>query len=101
MMLAMLIWSVVCAVTFMLRPRRRRLRLPDLLQGVCSGRSGSLFEIAYVLFVILILAVFGAAAGAIGAATLGLPVIAGTLALAVAIALFVAFGNASVERLFK
>ena len=49
----------------------------------------------------LILAVFGAAAGAIGAAMFGLPVIAGTLALMIAIAGFVMFGNESVERLFK
>ena len=49
----------------------------------------------------LILAVFGAAAGAIGKATFGWPEIAGTLGLMAAIALFVAFGAASVERLFK
>jgi uncharacterized membrane protein YkvI len=58
------------------------------------------FEAAYVLFVVLILAVFGAAAGAIGAATLGLPTLAGTLALVVAIALVTAYGTPSVERLF-
>jgi uncharacterized membrane protein YkvI len=59
------------------------------------------FEIAYFLFVVLILAVFGAAAGAIGAATLGLPPIVGTLILALAIGSFAMFGNASVEALFK
>ena len=53
-----------------------------------------------MLFVVLILAVFGAAAGAIGAATLGLPTLVGTLALMVAIALVTAFGTPSVERLF-
>jgi uncharacterized membrane protein YkvI len=58
------------------------------------------FEAAYVVFVVLILAVFGAAAGALVAATLGWPTIAGTLILMAAIALVVAFGNVSVERLF-
>ena len=60
-----------------------------------------MFEIAYILFVVLVLSVFGAAAGAIAAATTGVPPIVGTLALAGAIALFATFGNTSVERLFK
>ena len=51
-----------------------------------------------LLFIIVVLAVFGAAAGAIGAAVFGLPELVGTLALTAAISLFVAFGNASVER---
>ncbi len=57
-----------------------------------------MFEAGYLLFVILILAVYGAAAGAIGKATLGTPEIAGTLVLMGAIACVVAFGNNSVLR---
>jgi uncharacterized membrane protein YkvI len=64
------------------------------------GPGWIVFEAAYVLFVILILAVFGAAAGAIGAATVGLPTIVGTLALMASIALVTAYGTPSVERLF-
>jgi uncharacterized membrane protein YkvI len=48
-----------------------------------------------------VLSVFGAAAGAIGQAVFGWPVLAGSLALVVAIAFFATFGNESVERLFK
>ena len=40
-------------------------------------------------------------AGAIGAALFGWPALAGTLCLMLGISLFVAFGNASVEQLFK
>jgi uncharacterized membrane protein YkvI len=60
-----------------------------------------LFEAAYLLFIILILAVFGAASGAIGTAVLGWPPIAGTLSLIVCISLVAAYGSTSVERLFK
>ena len=60
-----------------------------------------IFEAAYVLFMILVLAVFGAAAGAIGAAMLGWPPLVGTLCLIACIIIFSAYGNASVERLFK
>jgi uncharacterized membrane protein YkvI len=100
MVLAMLIWSGVCVATFLFA-RASNARDYQTFVRALLGRGWVVFEAAYVLFVVLILAVFGAAAGAIGAATLGLPTIAGTLALMAAIALVVAFGNTSVERLFK
>ncbi len=100
MILAMLLWSGIAALTFALAQRLGtydyRSFFKALLGPVWLG-----FEIAYVLFVILILSVFGAAAGAIGAAVFGLPEVFGTLALAVCIAAFAAFGNTSVELLFK
>jgi uncharacterized membrane protein YkvI len=100
MLLAMLIWSLVCAVTFTFARAVDGYDYRTFFKALL-GPFWIVFEIAYCLFVILILSVFGAAAGAIGAATLGLPPIIGTLALAAAIGLFVTFGNASVERLFK
>jgi uncharacterized membrane protein YkvI len=100
MVLATVVWSVVCAVTFLFA---RQYHAKDYLTFVRAllGPAWVVFEIAYILFVVLILAVFGAAAGAIGEATLGAPKLAGTLALMGAIALVVAYGNTSVERLFK
>jgi len=100
MVLATVIWSGVCVATFVFA-RASGARDYQTFVRALLGRGWLVFEAAYVLFVILILAVFGAAAGAIGAATLGLPTIAGTLALMAAIALVTAFGNVSVERLFK
>jgi uncharacterized membrane protein YkvI len=100
MLLAMLIWSGVCVATFLFA---RATGARDYLSffRALLGPGWIVFEIAYVLFVVLILAVFGAAAGAIGAAVFGAPVLAGTLALMAGIALFVTFGSESVERLFK
>jgi uncharacterized membrane protein YkvI len=99
MVLATLIWCVVCAGTFLFA---RMSGARDYLTFVRDllGPGWIVFEAAYALFVIVILAVFGAAAGAIGAATLGLPTIAGTLALMAAIAVVTALGTPSVERLF-
>lgn len=100
MLLSMVIWSAVCAITFafarMVQAYDYRTFFKQLL-----GPFWIVFEILYVLFVVLILSVFGAAAGEIARATLGLPAVAGTLFLAGSIALFATFGNASVERLFK
>ena len=100
MLLAMLIWSAVCVTTFLFA---RLSGARDYLSffRALLGRGWVVFETAYVLFVVLILAVFGAAAGAIGAAMFEWPKIAGTLALMAGIAGFVTFGNTSVERLFK
>jgi len=100
MVLATIIWCGVCVATFVFARTTGALDYQSFVRALL-GPGWLVFEAAYVLFVILILAVFGAAAGAIGAATLGLPTLVGTLALMIAIALFTAFGNASVERLFK
>ena len=100
MILAMLLWSLIAAVTFAFAHARQAFDYRSFFAQLL-GPGWILFEIAYVLFVILILAVFGAAAGAIGAAMFGLPPLVGTAALALCIAAFAAFGNASVERLFK
>jgi uncharacterized membrane protein YkvI len=100
MALATVIWSGVCVATFLFA-RASGARDYQTFVRALLGPGWIVFEAAYVLFVVLILAVFGAAAGAIGAATLGLPTIAGTLVLMIAIALVTAFGNPSVERLFK
>ena len=100
MVLATIIWCGVCVATFVFARATGALDYQSFVRTLL-GPGWLVFEAAYVLFVVLILAVFGAAAGAIGAATLGLPTLVGTLALMIAIALFTAFGNASVERLFK
>jgi len=100
MILATVIWSVVAAVTFLFARATGARDYRSFFEALL-GRGWVIFEIAYVLFIVLILAVFGAAAGAIAKAAFGLPPIAGTLALMAGIALFATFGNASVERLFK
>ena len=100
MLLAMLLWSVIAAATFAFARAVGAFEYRSFFAALL-GPGWILFEIAYVLFVVLILSVFGAAAGAIGSAMFELPPIVGTLALAAAIASFAAFGNSSVERLFK
>jgi uncharacterized membrane protein YkvI len=98
--LAMLIWSAVCAVTFSLAYLTRSWNYRAFFKNLL-GPFWVLFEAAYLLFIILILAVFGAAAGAIGSAVLGWPAIAGTCCLIVCISLVAAYGTSSVEQLFK
>lgn len=100
MILAMLLWSLIAATTFAFARMVGAFDYRSFFKALL-GPGWIVFEIAYVLFVILILSVFGAAAGAIGAAMFGVPPLVGTLTLAAGIASFAAFGNASVEGLFK
>jgi uncharacterized membrane protein YkvI len=100
MLFAAVIWSVVCIVTFLFARATNSEDYRTFFRHLL-GRGWIVFEIAYCLFIVLILAVFGAAAGAIGASLLGWPPLVGTLCLMLGIALFVAFGNTSVEELFK
>ena len=98
-LLATFIWSVICALTFAFAfetgSRDYRTFFKALL-----GRTWFIYEIAFLLALVVILAVFAAAAGEIGSALLGLPPYAGAVVLALAIALAASWGNDAVEGLF-
>jgi uncharacterized membrane protein YkvI len=97
---ATLLFSIFCSLTFVAARHFQAFDYRSFFQQLL-GPAWPLFELAYLLFVVLILAVYGAAAGAIGNALFGAPLWAGTALLAVCIAIIVAFGNKAVERLFR
>ena len=97
--LAMLAWSAICALTFVFAQSTRSHDYRAFFSQLV-GRGWVVFEVAYFVFMVLVLAVFGAAAGEVVASMTGAPPIVGTLALMLAIGVVVAFGNKSVERLF-
>ena len=99
MALATILWSAVCVVTFLFARVFGARDYRNFFKALL-GHYWVAFEFAYAFFIIVVLAVFGAAAGEIGQATLGLSPLIGTLALMAGIAGFAAFGNAAVERLF-
>ncbi|KTE18817.1 hypothetical protein ATE67_17125 [Sphingopyxis sp. H050] len=100
MLLATVIWSVVAALTFALARKFGAYDYRAFFRGLL-GPGWVAFEAAYLIFVILILAVFGAAAGAIGAATFGWPEVAGSVLLGVSIVAVTAWGTGAVEQMFK
>ena len=99
MALSTIIFSLVCIVTFLFA---RQFAARDYVTFFKQllGPGWMVFEGAYILFIVLILAVYGAAAGAIGNAVFAVSELWGTVALALAIVAIVTFGNASVERMF-
>jgi uncharacterized membrane protein YkvI len=100
MMLAMLLWSIIAAATFAYARRAGALDYRAFFADLL-GPAWIAFEVAYLLFVVLILAVFGASAGAIGAAMFGWPSFVGALLLAAGILVTVSLGNSAVEGVFK
>lgn len=100
MLLATLLWSGLAALTFAFARAVGALDYRSFFTHLL-GRGWILFEVAYLLLVVLLLSVFSATAGEIGAALFGWPHLVGTLLLAVSMAGFASFGNASVEALFK
>lgn len=100
MLLSMAIWSTVCAITFVFAIRTGSRDYRTFFRHLL-GRFWPLYEIAYLAALVVILAAFAAAAGAIAQAVFGLPPIAGALALVISITVVAAWGNDSVERVFK
>jgi uncharacterized membrane protein YkvI len=96
---ATLVMSVLSVITFVIARRLQAFDYRTFFKRIL-GPGWVVFEIAYLLLVVLILAVYGAAAGAIAAAVFGVPAWAGTVALMLGIAGVVTFGNSAVERLF-
>jgi uncharacterized membrane protein YkvI len=100
MALAAIVWSLICVVTFLFAQATDSTDYRGFFRALL-GRFGPVFEITYFLIVIMLLSVFGAAAGSIGAALFGWTAPVGTLLLAAAITTAVSFGNESVEAVFK
>src|ERR1700727_2185221 len=78
MLLAMAIWSVLCVVTFLFARAMHALDYRTFFQKLL-GPFAILFELSYFLYIVVILAVYGAAAGSLGAAAFGWPLLLGTL----------------------
>lgn len=97
MAVAMAVFGAVLAASFELVRLTRSYDYKSFFT-LLLGRGWVLFEIAYVLLLIIVMSVLGAAAGEIGNKTFGAPPLAGTLALMAIIGLLVFHGSALVEK---
>src|SRR5206468_9030797 len=86
---ATLLFSIFCSLTFVAARRFGTYDYRSFFKRLL-GPAWPLFELSYLLFVVLILAVYGAAAGALGLAVFGAPGWVGTAALMVGLAAVVA-----------
>ncbi|WP_114950909.1 YkvI family membrane protein [Sphingosinicella terrae] len=100
LLFATAIWSLVCALTF-LYAFKTASRDYRTFFGHLLGPFWPIYEIAWFLALLLILSVYAAAAGEIGAALFAWPNLWGALLLIASIVVVTAWGNRSVERLFN
>jgi uncharacterized membrane protein YkvI len=97
MVVSMLVWSAVLAVSFELARRARAYDYRSFSK-LLLGRGWFLYEIAYFLLIVLVLAVMGAAAGEIVNSLLGAPKLVGSLLMIVSVAVVLVFSSAAIER---
>jgi uncharacterized membrane protein YkvI len=97
MLVSMLFWSAVLMISFELARRARTYDYRSFFK-LLLGRGWFLFEIAYLLLLVIVLAVMGAAAGEIMHDLFGLPKLLGSLGMIGATGLLLFYSSATLER---
>ncbi|MBB6093759.1 putative membrane protein YkvI [Povalibacter uvarum] len=97
MFVSMLVWSAVLMISFELARIAHAYDYRSFFK-LLLGRGWFLFEIAYFLLIIIILAVMGAAAGEITHDLLGLPKIVGSLGMIVATGALLFYSSNFIEK---
>jgi len=97
MAVSMLVWSAVLMVSFELARVARAYDYRSFFK-LLLGRGWLLFEIAYFLLIIIILAVMGAAAGEIVHSQFGLPKLIGSLGMIAATGLMLFYSSTAIEK---
>ena len=97
MAVTMLVWSAVLAVSFELARRARAYDYRSFTKLVL-GPFWFLFEIAYLLLIVLVFAVMGAAAGEIIHSMFGAPKLVGSLLMIASVAAILFYSTAAIER---
>ncbi len=93
---ATILVSLVCMVAFEFARITRTYDYRNFLRQLL-GPAWIIYELAYVVSILLILAVLGSACGAIFTETFGLPAMTGTVLLLFSIALLAFFGSRVIE----
>ncbi len=94
------IWSATCAVSFDFARRFSTYDYRTFFRRLLGGRWWVVYEVAYLAFLMLVLAVIAAAAGSILEETFGLSYATGVVGMIVAIGYLVFRGSATIERFF-
>ncbi|HEY7512859.1 MAG TPA: hypothetical protein VIC87_00195, partial [Vicinamibacteria bacterium] len=97
MVVTMAVWSAVLAVSFELARRARAYDYRSFTR-LLLGRGWFLFEIAYLLLIVLVLAVMGAAAGEIVKSLFGVPKLLGSLAMIACVGLILLQSSTAIEE---
>lgn len=97
LLVSTVIWSAVCAVSFELARRWRAYDYRSFFRGLL-GRGWFLYEICYLIQLMLVLAVIAAAAGSIGRETFRLPYALGVVGIMAAVGFLTFQGSRVIEN---
>ena len=97
MVVTMLLWGLVLAVSFELARRARTFDYRSFFK-LLLGRGWFLYEIAYLLLIVVVIAVMGAAAGEICHDLFAAPKLVGSLLMIAATGVVLFQRNATVEK---
>lgn len=96
LLVSTLLWSLVCAVTFEFARAFKAYDYRRFFKHLL-GRGWILFEICYLILLLLVLAVIASAAGSILQETFGLPYLAGVVGIMLAVGFLVFKGSSAIE----
>jgi uncharacterized membrane protein YkvI len=97
MIVSMVVWSAVLAASFELARVAQAYDYRSFTR-LLLGPAWILFEIAYLLLIVVIFAVMGAAAGEIAHHLFGLPKLAGTLLMIAGVAVVLFYPTGAIEK---
>lgn len=100
MLVTAAVWSIMFGLSLAVACATRSYDYRTFFQQLL-GRGWFLFEIVYLLLLILVLAVLGAASGAIAASLFAAPEWVGAVAFLSLVGLFIWLGGSAIERLFS
>ncbi len=100
LLVSTVIWSAVCAVSFELSRRFSAYDYRTFFQRLLGGRWWIVYEVAYLGFLMLVLAVIAAAAGSILEETFGVSYAIGVVGMMSVIGYLVFRGTKTIERFF-
>ena len=100
MLVTLVVWSVLCAVTFEFVRTFRTFEY-NTMMGKLLGKAGILYEICYIVLLLIVLGVVNATAGSMVADLTGLSSWVGIAALSVGIILLIVKGTEAIEKVLS
>lgn len=100
MVVTMLVWSVLCAVSYEF-VRNFKTYDYNSMMGKLLGKAGVLYEISYVVLMLIVLGVINATAGSMSADLTGLSPWVGVGVLAVGQVLLIVKGTEAIEKVLS
>ena len=100
MIVPTIVWSLLCAVTFEFTRLFRTFDYNSMM-GKLLGKAGILYEICYVILMLIVLGVINATAGSMLNSLTGLSPWIGVIILAVGITLLVIKGTEAIEKVLS